>query len=501
MYRLLVRRLSTAVVGADKSVAARSAFPSISRSKLRSSPDDLFPRIAAVGNTSLPLAPVLEEWAREGRTVEKAVIQSIVKHLIHFRRYAHALELSFWMTDRRHLYLSAGDVAYRLELMAKVHGLDSAVEYFGTVPQQLRKPQCYGSLLKCYAEAKAADKAEELFAKMQEMGMKASYNYNWMMKLYMETGQLERVHALFQDMKEKGIEPDMFTLENLVVAYIAAEDIEGLEKLLDKANPHEKHLMWYGHAIAAKAFMKARMPERAAEALCDAEKRIPKNNGRAAYGYLLTAYTNMGMLPEAERIWDVYKSKVPPCNSMYGCRISALLKMNDIDGAAKALKEWETICAHFFDFKITNLVVDAYCREGLVEKALALVDDTIKNGRKPYASTWYKLAGGYFKTGLVLKAVDMTRKALAHAAFPWKPDLTYVLMSLNHFMGQRDVEAAEEMASMLQKFHPLTRDVYHCLLKTYVRAGKPVSELLDRMKKDGLEADEETNRILAGDCQ
>ena len=82
-----------------------------------------------------------------------------------------------------------------------------------------------------------------------------------------------------------------------------------------------------------------------------------------------------------------------------------------------------------------------------------------------------------------------------------EPDLANVLTSLNHFMDHKDVEAAEEMASMLQKLIPLTRDVYHSLLKTYVRAGKPVSDLLERMKKDGLEADEETDRILAGECE
>jgi pentatricopeptide repeat protein len=137
------------------------------------------------------------------------------------------------MTDRRHLHLSAGDVAYRLDLISKVHGLEKAVEYFGMVPKQLRKPQCYGSLLKCYVEAKAVDKAEEHFAKMQEMGMKSSFAYTSMMKLYLETGQLERVHAMFQDMEEKGVKPDTFSVESMLAAYIAAEDVEGVGKVLD----------------------------------------------------------------------------------------------------------------------------------------------------------------------------------------------------------------------------------------------------------------------------
>uniref|UniRef100_A0A0A9DQY2 Pentacotripeptide-repeat region of PRORP domain-containing protein n=1 Tax=Arundo donax TaxID=35708 RepID=A0A0A9DQY2_ARUDO len=334
---------------------------------------------------------------------------------------------------------------------------------------------------------------------MEEMGIKSAYAYNVMMKLYLETGQLERVHDMFRDMEEKGVEPDVFSVDNLLAAYIAADDVEGLMKVLNKVNPHQKLLNWHGHASAAKAFMKAGMQTRALMALLEAERRITPKNGRVAYGFLLHTYTELGMYPEAERIWRFYKSKVPPCNSMYLCRITVLLKMNDIEGANKALKEWETKCVSYNDFRLTNLVVDAYCKEGLVEKAVALVDEAIEKGRTPYANTWYRLAGGFFKTGQVLKAVDMTRKALASATHPWKLDLTYVLMSLNHFMDQKDVEAAEEMASLLQKLVPLTRDVYHCLLKTYVRAGKPVSDLLDRMNKDGLEADEETDKILTGE--
>jgi uncharacterized membrane protein required for colicin V production len=82
----------------------------------------------------------------------------------------------------------------------------------------------------------------------------------------------------------------------------------------------------------------------------------------------------------------------------------------------------------------------------------------------------------------VLKAVDMTKKALASASYPWKPELRHVLMSLNHFTDRK------ETRSMLQELVSLTRDVYHCLLETYVHAGKPVTELLDHMKKDSLDS-------------
>uniref|UniRef100_A0A0E0BCC9 Pentacotripeptide-repeat region of PRORP domain-containing protein n=1 Tax=Oryza glumipatula TaxID=40148 RepID=A0A0E0BCC9_9ORYZ len=411
--------------------------------------DSLFRRVAAAADPRLPLSPVLEQWClAEERPIAKPEIQSIIKYLCRRRRFSQALQLSMWMTERLHLHLSPGDVAYRLELITKVHGLDRAVEYFDSMPDQLKQQQCYGSLLKCYAEAKCVEKAEELFQKMRGMGMASSYAYNVMMRLYLQDGQVERVHSMHRTMEESGIVADVFTTDTLVAAYVVAEDIEAIEKVLEKADSCNDLMTWHSYATIGKVLMQSGMEERALQAFQESEKKIAKKSNRVAYGFLLTMYADLGMNSEVDRIWDVYKSKVPAsaCNSMYMCRISVLLKMNDIVGAEKAYEEWES--KH---------------------------------------------------VGQASKAADLTKKALASASNEWTPDLTNVLMSLNYFAEQKNVEAAEEMASLLQRLITPTRDIYHGLLKTYVNAGKPVSDLLDRMKKDGMEADEETEKILAGE--
>ncbi|EAY79101.1 hypothetical protein OsI_34208 [Oryza sativa Indica Group] len=271
-------------------------------------------------------------------------------------------------------------------------------------------------------------------------------------------------------------------------------------QVLEKADSCNDLMTWHSYATIGKVLMQSGMEERALQAFQESEKKIAKKSNRVAYGFLLTMYADLGMNSEVDRIWDVYKSKVPAsaCNSMYMCRISVLLKMNDIVGAEKAYEEWES--KHVYhDSRLINLLLTAYCKEGLMEKAEALVDQFVKKGRTPFGNTWYKLAGGYFKVGQASKAADLTKKALASASNEWIPDLTNVLMSLNYFAEQKNVEAAEEMMSLLQRLVTPTRDIYHGLLKTYVNAGKPVSDLLRRMKKDGMEADEETEKILAGE--
>ncbi|KAM3402517.1 hypothetical protein ACQJBY_006411 [Aegilops geniculata] len=495
MHRLLpprsclLRRLSTAA-----EIAAASPHP-----PRRPQADSLYRRVTAVWNPRLPLTPVLEQWAvTEGRAVEKNNLMCIVKKLVRLRRFSHALELSMWMTDRRYMYLSPGDVAYRLELISKVQGLESAVNYWKGLSIQVKNSHCYGSLLKCYAEAKSVDEAEKLFAEMQDLGMMRSYPYNVMMKLYWETGQVERVHAMYRAMEESGIKPDVFSINILLTVLAAAGNFDGIEEIIKKVDP--KIVNWHSHAIVARAFMEAGQQGKALRAIQESEKQIGRKDERVAYGFLLSMFADLGMSSEADRVWNVYKSKVPVCNSMYMCRISGLLKMNDIDGAEKAFREWESRYVHH-DIHLTNLLLNAYCAKGLMEKAEALLDEAIAKGRTPHRSTWYRLASGFFQDSQVSKAVDMTRKALACASSRWEPDLTNVLMCLEHFMEQKNVEAAEEMASLLRNLVPLTRDVYHILLETYVHAGQPVSDLLDRMKKDGFEADEETDKIIAGICQ
>lgn len=88
MIRLLRRRLSATAEGAV------AASPSASPSKLEKPlPNNLFHRIADVGRPTIPLYPVLEQWVREGRTVKKHDLQTIIKKLIGLYRFGHALEV------------------------------------------------------------------------------------------------------------------------------------------------------------------------------------------------------------------------------------------------------------------------------------------------------------------------------------------------------------------------------------------------------------------------
>ncbi|PQM33570.1 pentatricopeptide repeat-containing protein [Prunus yedoensis var. nudiflora] len=78
----------------------------------------------------------------------------------------------------------------------------------------------------------------------------------------------------------------------------------------------------------------------------------------------------------------------------YGCMISSLAKLDDIEGAEKIFEEWESHCTGYYDFRVLNRLLVAYCKKGLFDKAESAVKKAVE-GRIPYASTWNVLAIGY----------------------------------------------------------------------------------------------------------
>ncbi|KAG1355128.1 pentatricopeptide repeat-containing protein, mitochondrial [Cocos nucifera] len=401
-----------------------------------------------------------------------------------------------WMSDRRYFPVTPGDLAYRLQLINKVHGLEHTENYFNNISSQLKLYQPYGALLKCYAEEKSVEKAEALFEKMKESNMLSSFGYNMLMKLYSDIGELGKIDATFQEMEEKGILPNFFTYNILMEAYANTCNINGMEKILKRMRDPEVPANWHIYAVAAKGYVKIGLMDKALAALKKSEKRIPQKKGRVAYGFILSVYADIGNKDEVHRVWNSCKAREKLSNSMYMCMISALLKLDDIEGAEAILKEWE---AQFdlYDFRVPNLLIGAYCTKGLLGKAESLVGQVIESGRTPLANTWDRLAGGYFREGQTLKAVEMMKKALQMTGQTvWKPNPANVLASLEYFRDQKDVEAAEEFVTMLRHLVPLTRENYLCLLRTYLLAGKPVTDLLQQMKEDGLDVDDETQKIL-----
>ncbi|CAB4303861.1 unnamed protein product [Prunus armeniaca] len=426
--------------------------PSLSSS---SSSTTLHDRIKVIRDPKASVLPVLEQWVTEGGAVEKQELQSLVRLLKDFRRFNHALEISQWMTDRRYFDLSPSDAAARLNLIHRVQGLEDAEKYFNNMSKSLKSVNAYGALLSIYVQENSVEKAEATMQKMKKLGMaKTSFPYNMLINLYSQNGEHEKINILMQEMEENGIPLDKYTLRNRMIAYIAASDMPGMETILNRMEEDSNFIVdWKIYSMAASGYLKVGMIKKACSMLKMMERMMPLQ-GRKSLEFLITLYANTGHKGELYRVWNTYKQSNEPMDA--SC---CVLQKGSFDKAESAVKK-------------------------------------AAEGRIPYASTWNALAMGYTESKQMPKAIETLKKALSVDRRGWVPDSSTLTACLDYLEGQGDFEGIEEIISLLKNLGPLSRDLYHRLLRASAASGKSVSIILDQMKVDGFTADEEAYKFL-----
>ncbi|KAF5934977.1 hypothetical protein HYC85_026106 [Camellia sinensis] len=451
-----------------------SSSPSSSSSS-SSSVDSLYNRLVPFRDPKISIVPVLNAWAEEGRPVTKQELQSLLHLMKNFNRFKHALEISRWMSDRQYYKLSPTDVAVRLELISRVCGLERAEIFFNSISTNLKSFHAYGALLRVYVREKYVVKAEAIMQKMREMGMATtSFPYNMMISLYSKIGEHSKIHMLIQEMENLGIPLDMFTLKTQVSAYAMASDISRMEKILNhiEEDPDPYCIAdWEVYSVAANGYLKVGLIEKALTVLKKMEGTMPVGR-KLAFQHLVSLYSSTGLKDEVYRVWNIHR----PLNEVHNPSYS----------------EWETICT-FYDFRVLNRLLVAYCRKGLFDKAELAISKAIE-GRRPFASSWIILAVGYMQNKQMDKAVEMLKKALlVGRTTGWRPNSSTLDAFLEYLEGQGDVEVMEEIIMLLEDTGALTKDSYNRLLRTSVATGRSISSgVLDQMKMKGFTTDEVT---------
>ncbi|KAA3462560.1 pentatricopeptide repeat-containing protein mitochondrial-like [Gossypium australe] len=332
--------------------------------------------------------------------------------------------------------ISVGDMAVRLDLISKVHGVEQAEKYFDSIPDTMRTFQVYGALLNCYAHHKCLEKTEATFKLCGNRGLlRNAISYNVMLNLYSRLGKHDKLDVLMQEMKEKGIKHDAFTNNIRLNAYASSSDIDGMQKFLTTIeNDVEVSLDWHAYVAAASAYLKAR---------ATSYSGIKK----ACFEIFLTLYTNLGRKDDVYRIWRLYGNLGKFCNSGYLCRISSLVKLDDLDGAERILAEWESGYS-YYDPWIPDVMISAYCRKGFIKKAEAHTVSLIERGviKEPDAFILNSLATGYQMDGS-----------------GWKPNLCTLATCLKFLEGEDNLEAAKELLQLLQVRGHLSNDLKNIL--------------------------------------
>ncbi|XP_019429637.1 PREDICTED: pentatricopeptide repeat-containing protein At2g20710, mitochondrial-like isoform X1 [Lupinus angustifolius] len=462
-----------------------SSFYSTQTMSSFSFPSVLENRILMSGDPRTSMVPILNKWVEEekGRDITQSELQHLIRRLSHFRRFNHALQVSEWMTNERRYDLSPGDIAKQLNLISKVHGLEQAKKFFRGIPDAKIGFKVYSALLSCYAEHKSLDEAEAIMKKAKEYHpVHVTVCYNMMLKLYAQVGKYEKLDRLMQEMKEKDIcNGATFTIR--LNAYVAAADIEGMEKLLMwmEADPIAT-VDWYTYTTAANAYIKAGDFEKATTMLKKSEQLARGKTRRLAYESLQTMYAAIGNKDEVYRIWNRCKKFKNSYNSSSISMLSSLVKLHDIDGAENLVEEWESRCTHF-DTRIPNLMITAYCKWGLLNKAEAYIKRLLDGGKKLDGSTWDRFASAYRMGNDMEKAVQSMKKAISEDRPGWKPNPFTLAACIKYAKEKEELDLALELLMLCREHGHISVATYDGLA-SYVHSEISDTKAFDLIKAD-----------------
>lgn len=367
---------------------------------------------------------------------------------------ASILQAFEWMTNRGERFrLSPGDTAIELDLIARVHGISGAEEYFLKLPNTLKDGRTYGALLNAYGSAKLKEKAESLMAQMKERGYaNRALAFNVMMTLYMHLKQYDKVELTVSEMMNKKIRLDIYSYNIWLSSRGSHGSAERMEQVFEQMKldtPIRPN--WATFNIMAGMYIKFGRLEKAEDCLKKLEVRI-KGHDRIPYHFLMTHYGNARNREEVKRIWSNYKMVFPFTPNMgYLSAISSFIRVDDIEEAEKLYGEWLSSRTNY-EPRIGNLLLGWYVAKGEEEKAEAFFSHMGEVGKRRNSRTWEILAEVFIKEGRVNEAVGYLEKAVAtEGAECWNLNPVNVTSILNLLEQEGNSESKEILLRVLRQ--------------------------------------------------
>ncbi|KAL9231302.1 hypothetical protein vseg_006544 [Gypsophila vaccaria] len=497
MWRHMVAKTVTATRHFRAAAVAKPpSLPSSSSSSSSSNKmkETLGKKLLSLVHPKRSAVVTIRKWKEEGNSVRKYELNRIVRELRRLKRFKHALEICEWMKTQEDIKLLSGDYAVHLDLIAKLRGLSIAEQFFLDMPEKMRSEPTLSSLLHTYVQHRAYDRAEALMEKMSECDyLNSPLPYNHMMTMYLENGMLEKIPKLIQELKQNTT-PDIVSYNLWLTMCQSHNDIETAENVFLELKRAKLEPDWITYSILTCLYTKKELNDTAETTLKEMEKRVSRKH-RSAYASLITLYANLGNKKGVDRIWNTMKSIFHKLNdSEYTCMLASLIKLGELGKAEKLYDEWESI-SPTGDARVPNLLIGEYINKNQIEKARTFFQRFVNKGIKPSYTTWELLTRGNLKSKHADRALYCFERALSSVK-KWEPNAGFVHEIYQLLAVQQDIKGAEKLLSLLRKAGYVTTEVYKWHLQTYAKAEKMPPIIEERMAKDKVVPDLETEELL-----
>eukprot|EP00262_Sarcandra_glabra_P000448 TRINITY_DN10528_c0_g1_i1.p1 TRINITY_DN10528_c0_g1~~TRINITY_DN10528_c0_g1_i1.p1 ORF type:complete len:628 (-),score=106.64 TRINITY_DN10528_c0_g1_i1:161-2044(-) len=440
----------------------------------------LFNAIMAIPRQS-SIHSAIEKWVEEGNTLGRTEISLAMLNFRKRRLFGRALQLSEWLEANKQLDFTERDYASRLDLIAKVHGLQKAEKYIEKIPQSFRGEVIYRTLLANCASSVNVKKAEEVFNKMRDLGLPVTaFSCNQLLLLYKRLDRKKIADVLLL-MEKENVKPSMFTYRLLIDTKGQSNDIEGMEKVLETMKDEGLEPDIWTQQITARYYIFGGLKEKAEAVLKEMEGDDIEEN-RAACKALLPLYAALGKSDEVGRIWKVCESN-PRLDECLAA-IEAWGKLGMIENAEavfeRMVKTWKKL-----NSKNYTALLKVYANHKMMSKGKELVKRMSDNGCRIGPYTWDALVKLYVEAGEVEKADSILYKASQQNQM--KPMYCSYMVVLDKYAKRGDIHNAEKIFHrMRQSGYSGRMQPYRGLLLAYVTAKSPAYGFRERMKADNI---------------
>jgi pentatricopeptide repeat protein len=179
--------------------------------------------------------------------------------------------------------------------------------------------------------------------------------------------------------------------------------------------------------------------------------------------------------------------------------IQVLVNLKDLPGAEKCFREWESSCTTY-DIRVANVLIGAYAKLNMLEKAEEIKERARRRGAKPNAKTWEIFLDYHLRNADFKLVVDCLSEAISIGrgnGEKWVPSSETIGIMMKHYEQEKDVDGAEEFIEILKKsVESLGEEVFESLIRTYAAAGRTSAAMQRRLKMENVNVNEDAHKLL-----
>ncbi|XP_010532153.1 PREDICTED: pentatricopeptide repeat-containing protein At1g80270, mitochondrial-like [Tarenaya hassleriana] len=461
-----------------------------SRNAMRKRSSELFRAIVSAPGISIDSA--LDKWLEEGKKINRAEVANAMLNLRRRRMYGRALQMSEWLEAKNQMEFTERDYASRLDLIAKIRGLQKAEAYIEKIPKSFRGEVIYRSLLANCVATSNVKKAEEVFNKMKVLGFPlTSFACDQLLLLYKRVDKKKIADVLLL-MEKENIKPSRLTYQTLIDTKGSSNDLTGMEQIVETMKAEGVELDLRTQFILAKHYAAAGLEEKAEKVLKEMEGESLTVN-RWACKDLLSVYASLGRVDEVDRIWKICgeNPRIDEC-------LAAILAFGKIGKIKEAEEIFEKSLklSNRVPAKVFSALLRVYVDHKMLSEGKDLVKRMAESNCTIGALTWDALIRLYVDAGEVGKADSLLNKATQQNQM--RPLMNSFMYIMEDYAKKGDVHNTEKIFQRMRQAGYVSRfRQFQALLEAYVNAKNPAYGMRDRMKADNIFPNKAMAALLA----